>query len=296
MSTDTVSILDGNTFVVSDGRGDIEAQPDDPTGLFAWDTRFLSRWILTVGGQRLNVLSTDDLQYFQVQFFLVASTDTVYVDSAVSIIRQRAVGNGFHEDVTVMNHGAEAVDLTIRIEADADFADLFEVKDALAKKGEYYRRVADDALVLGYRRSTFTRETRVFAADAVTDDGGLTFSVHIEPHAQWATCIDVVTARLGARSPITRAKYCHGDSHARPIMERSLDSSGATWPSRSVWRGKRRRSSGASTATSGSRTGSSTRWRSTATGAGSTHLRRTSGTCCGVGSPTRRRPKRASGI
>lgn len=137
MSTDTVSILDGNTFVVSDGRGDIEAQRDDPTGLFAWDTRFLSRWILTVGGQRLNVLSTDDLQYFQVQFFLVASTDTVYVDSAVSIIRQRAVGNGFHEDVTVMNHGAEAVDLTIRIEADADFADLFEVKDALAKKGEY---------------------------------------------------------------------------------------------------------------------------------------------------------------
>jgi hypothetical protein len=37
-----VRILDGNTFVVSDDQGDIEASPTDPTGLFTFDTRFLS--------------------------------------------------------------------------------------------------------------------------------------------------------------------------------------------------------------------------------------------------------------
>ena len=42
MSGDLVQILEGNTFVVSDARGDIEASPTDPTGLFANDTRFLS--------------------------------------------------------------------------------------------------------------------------------------------------------------------------------------------------------------------------------------------------------------
>ena len=36
-----VKILDGNTFVVSDARGDIEASPTDPMGLFSFDTRFL---------------------------------------------------------------------------------------------------------------------------------------------------------------------------------------------------------------------------------------------------------------
>ena len=36
-----VRILDGNTFVVSDERGDIEASRTDPTGLFSFDTRFL---------------------------------------------------------------------------------------------------------------------------------------------------------------------------------------------------------------------------------------------------------------
>ena len=59
-----VRILDGNTFVVSDERGDIEASTTDPTGLFSYDTRFLSKWVLTVNGQRLTALSTDDMQYF----------------------------------------------------------------------------------------------------------------------------------------------------------------------------------------------------------------------------------------
>ena len=42
MNSDLVRILDGNTFVVSDSRGDIEASPTEPTGLFSFDTRFLS--------------------------------------------------------------------------------------------------------------------------------------------------------------------------------------------------------------------------------------------------------------
>ena len=50
MSGDLVQILEGNTFVVSDDRGDIEASLTDPTGLFSFDTRFLSRSILTVDG------------------------------------------------------------------------------------------------------------------------------------------------------------------------------------------------------------------------------------------------------
>ncbi len=42
-----VKILEGNTFVVCDDSGDIEASLTDPTGLFSFDTRFLSKWVLT---------------------------------------------------------------------------------------------------------------------------------------------------------------------------------------------------------------------------------------------------------
>ena len=92
MNDGLVKILDGNTFVVSDERGDIEASLTDPTGLFSFDTRFLSKWVLTINGERLNALSTDDLQYFETRFFLVPGTGTVYIDAKLSVIRQRAVG------------------------------------------------------------------------------------------------------------------------------------------------------------------------------------------------------------
>ena len=149
MSDDLVKILDGNTFVVSDSRGDIEASMTDPTGLFSFDNRFLSTWVLTVNGERLNPLSVDDLQYFETRFFLVPGTGTVYVDSKLSVIRRRAVGDGFHEELTILNHDEQPADLTIRIDAASDFADLFEVKDALVKRGATTRRSTRNASCSG---------------------------------------------------------------------------------------------------------------------------------------------------
>lgn len=215
-SSDLVSALDGSTFVVSDRHGDIEESTDRVTGLFHEDTRFLSRWILTIGDIRPAVLSADALHYFRTQFFLVPTTGTIYVDSTLSVIRTRKVGLGFHEDLTVINHGGEPVDLDIRMEAGADFADLFEVKDKLQKVGQSYRRIDGGALVLGYRRETFVRETRITATRPMAiDDRGLRFTVHLEPHSEWTTCIDVLTAH--AFELHTKVKYGHGDDDAHPI-------------------------------------------------------------------------------
>ena len=195
MSSDLVKILDGNTFVVSDARGDIEASATDPTGLFSFDTRFLSRWVLTVNGQRLDALSTDDLQYFEARFFLVPGTGTVYVNADLSVMRRRVVANGFHEELVILNHRADPVDLEVRIEAGSDFADLFEVKDALRKKGIYERTIDGDCLILTYRRKTFVRETRITAdAPASVDEKGLIFTPTVKPHGRWSTELIVTTA------------------------------------------------------------------------------------------------------
>jgi glycogen debranching enzyme len=223
VSDDLVKILDGNTFVVSDSRGDIEASLTDPTGLFSFDNRFLSTWVLTVDGQRLNPLSVDDLQYFETRFFLVPGTGTVYVDAKLSVIRERAVGDGFHEELTILNHEDHPVDLAVRFEAASDFADLFEIKDELKKKGRYSAEVENGRLLLGYERETFRRETAISAsAPAKVDEHGLTFAAHVEPHGQWTTDLDVVTSATagGARR---RPKYERGQKQARPNMARSLE-------------------------------------------------------------------------
>src|SRR5215211_965275 len=194
-----VKILEGNTFVVSDERGDIEASRTDPTGLFSFDTRFLSTWVLSIDGERLTPLSVDDLQYFETRFFLVPGTGTVYVDAKLSVIRQPSVGDGFHEELTILNHDDKSVELLVRLDAGCDFADLFEVKDALNKKGACATRLEGRRLVLSYQRETFSRSTAISSSEPCTlDEHGLTFQLKLGPHGSWKTGLDVVPAVLEA--------------------------------------------------------------------------------------------------
>ncbi len=229
MATGTISILDGSTFLVGDLRGDIDASPDQPHGFFYRDTRFLSSWRLTANGAPLNVLSTDETQYFASTHFLVPPTGTVNDNPTVSIHRNRTIGDGFHEDVTVLNHDAKPLQVELRLDADSDFADLFEVKDALGKAGERYTRVEADTLVLGYRRGDFVRETRIrVSKPAIVDEGGFTLAVRVEPHDEWNVCVFV--------QPVTdhgavAIKHRHGDEEARPNIGMSLEEFIASAPS-----------------------------------------------------------------
>jgi glycogen debranching enzyme len=219
MPSDTISILDGSTFVVSDLRGDIEASPDAPVGFFFRDTRFLSRWKLTVNGVSPEILSTDDVRYDEVQFFLVPPTGTVYKDPYLSVIRRRAVGDGFHEDLTIINHDREPAEFELRLEAASDFADLFEVKDALEKKGDLLHTIEDGVLVLGYKRGDFTRETRIrVSKPADVDEKGFTFKLRLEPHAEWNVCIFVQPVA----DQVYAIKHRHGDKTSRPNMKLTL--------------------------------------------------------------------------
>ncbi len=191
MASANVSILDGNTFFVSDRRGDVEGTPGEETGLFHNDTRFLSRWVLTVNGLRPNVLSIDDFQYYATQIFCAVTTGTIYVDSHLSVVRQREIAQGFRERITLENHSHEPMDITVEIDAAADFADLFEVKDKLSKKGELYSKVEDGRLVLGYRRERFVRETWISATGgAKLSEHGLSFRLQLPAHGTWTTTID----------------------------------------------------------------------------------------------------------
>jgi glycogen debranching enzyme len=220
LATDTISILDGSTFLVSDRKGDIDASPDEPHGFFYRDTRFLSKWTLRANGAPLDALSTDDLTYFTAQFFLAPPSGSVHKNSTVSIIRKRSIGDGFHEDITVINHDVDTLEIELSLDADSDFADLFEVKDALAKKGERYHRLEQDTLVLGYRRGEFVRETRIRTSkQAEVDEGGFRFRLTLGPHSEWNACIFV--------QPVTdhalAIKYRHEDEEAKPNIGMSLD-------------------------------------------------------------------------
>jgi glycogen debranching enzyme len=188
MSEGMIRILDGNTFVVSDNRGEIEASSTSPAGLFSFDTRFLTTWRLTVAGERLQALSVDDVRYFEVRFFLVPGATSQYVDAKASIVRERVLSGGFDEQLSVLNHDTVPIDLRIRLDVASDFADLFEIKNVQSKKGKHHTRVENGCIRLTYERETFRRETIISSTEsAEIDEQGFTFAVHIEAHGRWST-------------------------------------------------------------------------------------------------------------
>jgi glycogen debranching enzyme len=222
MKEDLVRVLDGNSFVLSKNNGDIEATPTMPTGLFSFDTRFLSRWRLTVNGEPVTALSVDETEYFAAVFFLVPGAPTQYVDAKVSVIRRRTIGGSFGETLTLLNYGREPMDLAVRLEAGSDFADLFEIKDTKHKKGMHSVRVDDGRLRLIYQRETFRRETIISSTEpAEVDEDGLTFNVHIDPNQQWSTGLLIET--IGPDGRDIRASLHRRPARQRPEMRQDLD-------------------------------------------------------------------------
>ena len=144
MSDGLVNILDGNTFVVSDARGDIDASPD------RYDRSVLVR-------HPLPVEVDPDGERRPAQLAL-GGRPAVLRDPVLpgaghrhDLRRRDALGDPATRGRRRLPRGADhaqsrrqPIDLAVRIDADSDFADLFEVKDALAKKGQYVHDRVDD--------------------------------------------------------------------------------------------------------------------------------------------------------
>jgi glycogen debranching enzyme len=151
-------------------------------------------------------------------------TGTVYADAKLLVIRDRSICDGFHEQLTILNHDEVPMDFTVRIEAGCDFADLFEVKDALAKKGKCYTRLEHGRLVLGYEREAFRRETVIsVSAPAQLDEHGLTLTPRIDADGQWTVDLQVTTVTHGWRGRFVRFGHQWGDTRSRSPAEMRRD-------------------------------------------------------------------------
>ncbi|MGI5214613.1 glycogen debranching N-terminal domain-containing protein [Plantactinospora sp. CA-290183] len=192
---DVVSIMEGLTFLVSDENGDIDSATGDATGLYFLDTRFLSTWTLSVNSARLTPLSIDDLQYYEARFFLVPGEPTHYVNATVSVIRHRSTVAGIEEQITVLNHCADPVELTIRLDIGADFADIAERRRPPShRKGRYQHAIGERTLRLRYERAAYNRETVITTTEpARIDSSGMTFAVPLDAQGCWSTQLRVTT-------------------------------------------------------------------------------------------------------
>src|SRR5204863_9738863 len=116
----SLKILDGSTFCVCDQRGDVDGV-SAASGFFAADTRFLSRSVLTIDGDRGEPVgfeqSAPHVGVFELEW-----------ETGIAVRRELFVGRGLEEAVTVWNRSDREVEAVFELELASDFADIFAVK------------------------------------------------------------------------------------------------------------------------------------------------------------------------
>jgi glycogen debranching enzyme len=115
-----LTVQDGSTFCVSDELGDVDGIAL-ASGLFASDTRFVSRLVLTVDGVRPEPVSVEQPAPYLASFVLAAG--------GLSIVRERFVGGLMEERISVDNRGERRVEVELALALETDFADIFTVRN-----------------------------------------------------------------------------------------------------------------------------------------------------------------------
>lgn len=232
-----VMLVNGQAFCLCDEMGDIS--PDEPArGLFVGDRRVLSRLELFVDGEPVESLGVDRRD----------PTFATHVGrnrprpggcEPLLVLRRRELRLGLTERLEVRNLGTEDVHCRLSVAIEADYADLFAVKEGRvgldggqpshADSGAHGAERRDDAtLVLSWTLDDVRRETVVVAAPApVISTKALVWNVSIAPGGHWEATIDVDVELCHATAPAsTTGVTPAGTTHA---MGLETAASGRRW-------------------------------------------------------------------
>src|SRR4051794_17528141 len=220
-----VTVLDGSTFVICDQRGDLDGAAA-ASGFFAADTRFLSRLVLTVDGQRGEPVSLEQAAPHVADFKLRAPP-------GLAVRRELFVGRGLEETITVENLSGDEIESVLELELASDFADIHAVKRVEDAGGRDTPAAApsrperwDGAQTLVFADEGFPARTLVHLAPApdTPAGGGARHPPRLAAGAQWRLLVAVQWS-LNGTPPLA------GDAFEQQLREdrRERDSSLVAW-------------------------------------------------------------------
>jgi glycogen debranching enzyme len=193
----TVTLIEGASFCISSDSGDL--QPEYPHGVFVEDTRILSRWNLTVNAQPLEPLAAKTKEPYRGFFVGRVHRSDGYADSPLIVERLREVGAGILEQITVRNYSPTPAECIVSFKAEADFADLFEVKEARIQRcWDEIRQIDGDALTIRAGWEDIRKGVAIQAPGADITPEALTYRVSVPPHGHWTAVLTVIPSIEGS--------------------------------------------------------------------------------------------------
>ena len=235
----------GDTFAVFDQNGDAIGAPGNPEGIYHRDTRHLSHLLVTIDGLRPILLSStlrDDNAVLLCDLTnpeLQDAEGTVAQD-LLHIRRTRFLWNGrVFERLALRNFDLRPRAFALRIDFEADFADIFEVRGAVrpARGARHPPQIEADAATLSYtgldgRR----RETRLQFEPAPTEIGQsfARFDLRLAPTERMTLFLEIrCGVDYGPRSP--RRSFFSGYRAARHALRASASRATAIASSNEVF-------------------------------------------------------------
>lgn len=209
-----MSINEGSTFLVCAADSSIESLVGQGQGLYADDTRFLSRHRLRLNGRLLAVVASARLSHRQARWTLMASAPGS-IDGNASGVRvvvtlDRVISaQRLHEDITVHAYGDRPVPLLLEVVVSSDFADLFEVRtERWQRRSELVTTWREQCLENRYQRGDFTRRCLISGDSshiATYANGELHFPIDVAPGQPWHVCLqyDLLTSGRGRLPLVT---------------------------------------------------------------------------------------------
>src|ERR1700736_157648 len=195
-----LTINHGNTFMVTEQSGEITA--DSEQGLFASDTRFVSYYSISADGEPWTRVTSSTPTYYGSRIYLTNSdliTEKGPVPAgSLSLIVSRAMADGVHEDLDLVNYSLKPIGFNLEIAIRADFADLFEVKEHRSIRRGRIESAWDShagELRTSYSNSDFHRSlTYRIGSDANADyaNGRITIPIELQPGASWHVCCNFI--------------------------------------------------------------------------------------------------------
>ena len=194
-----LAIHHGNAVLITQPDGQV-AWPS-AMGLYFFDTRMISAWSLYANGIEWDLLNSGTPAYYLARIYLanraIPTEGGTVPPRTLSLVINRQIDGGIHEDFDLTNHGVVPVRFNLEIVLRSDFADVFEVKsENIVRRGRITSEWldAEQSLVNTYGNQDFHRSLTVCAAGGATQavyaNGRISFEVALDPGESWHACLE----------------------------------------------------------------------------------------------------------
>ena len=196
-----LAIKEGDLFLYTNELGQVPGTENSALGLYHRDTRYLSRYELSIAGRQPVLLSASADRGYAATVELTnlearTADGHVLPQASIHVRRTRFVSDRLYEMLRVQNYHQREVELVLDLHLDADFADLCEVRGSRRRRrGQRLTPTSrDGSLTLSYLGlDEVTRQTVIRFHDRPESvkQGRARFRLHLPPGGRAVLRYDV---------------------------------------------------------------------------------------------------------